>query len=105
MAGNIRTLSEGTDKLRTVAGKMSSIATDFFKEYEDIYKLYEGELSQAWIGSGIDVFMTNVNAMKPNFTALYNLINDYSAQLISSADAYDSQENDIKNATSNITFE
>ncbi len=105
MAGNTRTLTAGTDQLRTIAAKMSSIGTDFFKEYEAIYSLYDNELSEAWVGSGIDAFKQNVETIKPNFKKLYDLINDYSSQLVSAADAYDSQESDIKAATSNITFE
>lgn len=102
---NVRGLSNGTDELRSSASKLSNLATEFYKEYEAIYSLYDNELKSSWIGSGDKEFRANVENMKPNFEKLHELINEYSSQLINVADSYDSQEQDIRAAVSNITFE
>ena len=102
---NTRSLSNGTDELRSSAAKISNIATDFFKEYETIYSIYDNELKSSWIGSGDKEFRANTEAIKPKFKTLHDLLNEYSSQLINVADSYDSQEADIKSAVSNLTFE
>lgn len=102
---NLRSLSGGTDELRSIASKISDSATEFFKEYEAIYSLYDNELKSSWIGSGDKAFRTNTDAVKPKFEQLRELMNDYSAALINAADSYDSQEADIIAAASTISFE
>ena len=41
---NIRNLTDGTDALRQGAAQISNIATEFFKEYEAIYSVFDNEL-------------------------------------------------------------
>ncbi|OPZ21399.1 MAG: hypothetical protein BWZ04_01022 [Firmicutes bacterium ADurb.BinA205] len=102
---NIRNLSEGTYALRQDATQISNIATEFFKEYEAIYSVFDNELEASWIGSGEKEFAANTEATKPKFKALYDLMNEYSEQLIKIADAYDSQAQEVANAANSISFD
>ena len=102
---NIRNLTDGTDALRQGAAQISNIATDFFKEYEAIYSVFDNELEASWIGSGAKEFAANTEATKPKFKALYDLMNEYSEQLIKIADAYESQAQEVANAVNSISFD
>lgn len=102
---NIRNLTDGTDALRQGAAQISNIATDFFKEYEAIYSVFDNELEASWIGSGAKEFAANTEATKPKFKALYDLMNEYSEQLIKITDAYESQAQEVANAANSISFD
>lgn len=102
---NIRNLTDGTDALRQGAAQISNIATDFFKEYEAIYSVFDNELEASWIGSGAKEFAANTEATKPKFKALYDLMNEYSEQLIKITDAYESQAQEVANAMNSISFD
>ena len=105
MGANIRSLNEGTDSLRKIASDITNTATDFHREFGALYGVIEGDLPPIWDGTGSKEFQSVASGAKPKFEQLFDLMNEYSSQLIKAADVYDSQAEDVKSATNNITFE
>lgn len=106
MAGqNNRLLTQGTDSLRATANKIINTAGDFFTSYSGMYTEIDSNLKTNWVGADSDAFNAGVHEVEPKFKQMYELMQDFAQFLLQTADAYDQQEQDIRNAAQAIKFE
>lgn len=88
-------------KLTSTATTIESYAGDYKKTYEQLLNEVDA-MASAWSGSDNVAFTSQIKGFQDNFTAMYNLMNEYVQFLRDSANVYSTAQQSIADAAKKL---
>lgn len=81
-------------KLRSAAGDISSLASDYKSLYTKLYQEADG-MNSSWDAADNVAYIKRIKEFEEDFKAMYDLMMDYVDYLETSAAAYEKTQDDV----------
>ena len=89
-------------KLKTAAGKMESLASNYESLYRQLYVNIDG-MAKAWQGKDNIAYTTQIEGFRDDLAQMKKLMDDYAAFLKQSAQAYTQTQEQIASQAKTLT--
>ena len=89
-------------KLKTAAGKMETLASNYESLYRQLYVNVDG-MAKAWQGKDNIAYTTQIEGFRDDLDKMKKLMDEYSTFLRKSADAYTKTQEEIVSQARTLT--
>lgn len=91
-----------TSRLDSTAAKVESLAGDYEREYNALFKTV-GDLKSAWDGKDNVAFTTQIEGFRDDFQRMTRLMRDYAEYLKKAAAAYRATQDELEKKAKTLT--
>lgn len=90
------------DELRKAATNIETYAGDYQEKYEELYRINE-EMETTWPAKDEVAYIEKIKGFQDDLQKMYQLMMDYAAYLRSTAQAYETTQQDIIDKANRLT--
>ncbi len=92
------------ESIYNASRKIATLADDFKMRYVKMYEVVD-ELGEHWQGIDADSFYERIGSVRTKYEQMYSVMMQYSEFILSVAQRYEMQSNEITEAISSLDFD
>jgi len=99
MPGRIEVTTQDLRNLRNDI--INQLAPQYEQKYTALYRRMD-DMKSTWKGIDIDAYLTRIEGFRKEFQTMKQIMDQYGAYLLQSAEAYEATQEDIKNRANQL---